>query len=142
MHFLDFGCTRQLSKRNLTLVRRCRQAATDAHVDGLCDAALEMFSLPTTGLAADLAREYITTCFRPIWTRGGHRICHEFAASLLTDVRDSAVKMVRSGEAFTPLPAEWIFVNRLQLGFYSVLARLDVDVAYNALDASLLPRGE
>ena len=36
------------------------------------------------------------------------------------------------------LPAEWVFFNRLQLGFYSVLARLDVEVDYRELDAAIL----
>ena len=31
-----------------------------------------------------------------------------------------------------------VFLNRLQLGFYSVLARLDVAVDYRALEARLL----
>jgi predicted unusual protein kinase regulating ubiquinone biosynthesis (AarF/ABC1/UbiB family) len=139
VHFLDFGCTRELSARNVELVRRCHRCATAGDVAGLCDAALAMFELPTEGFAADLAREYIENCFRPIWTKGGFRITHDYAGSLLTDMRDNAVKVLKAREEFSPLPAEWAFFNRLQLGFYSVLARLDVEVDYNRLDATLLP---
>jgi hypothetical protein len=42
-------------------------------------------------------------------------------------------------DQFSSLPPEWLFFNRLQLGFYSVLARLDVAVDYRAADASVLP---
>jgi hypothetical protein len=43
-----------------------------------------------------------------------------------------------SSEEFAPLPAEWLFFNRLQLGFYSVLARLDVAVDYTAIEREIL----
>jgi hypothetical protein len=49
----------------------------------------------------------------------------------------AALAKAKKGE-LSALPAEWLFFNRLQLGFYSVLARLDVEVDYNALDAELL----
>lgn len=37
-----------------------------------------------------------------------------------------------------PMPTEILFMNRLQFGFYSVLARLDVDVDYAAIEAEFL----
>jgi len=40
-----------------------------------------------------------------------------------------------SKNEFKPLPAEMLFFDRLQLGFYSVLARLDVAVDYRELEA-------
>jgi len=42
-------------------------------------------------------------------------------------------------DQFSVLPPEFLFFNRLQLGFYSVLARLDVEVDYQAADAAALP---
>ena len=38
---------------------------------------------------------------------------------------------------FAPLPPEHLFLNRLQVGFYSVLARLDVAVDYGALERAM-----
>jgi hypothetical protein len=35
---------------------------------------------------------------------------------------------------FVPLPPGMLFMNRLQFGFYSVLARFDVDVDYRAVE--------
>jgi hypothetical protein len=43
-----------------------------------------------------------------------------------------------SRREFVPLPADLLFMNRLQLGFYSVLARLDVAVDYRALEGEWL----
>jgi hypothetical protein len=46
-------------------------------------------------------------------------------------MRDTAVyaRKVTDAEFFT-MPPEMLFVNRLQFGFYSALARLDVEVDY------------
>ena len=41
-------------------------------------------------------------------------------------------------DEFFPMPADMVFVNRLQFGFYSVLARLDVEVDYAAVERSFL----
>ena len=41
-------------------------------------------------------------------------------------------------QQFFTMPAEMLFVNRLQFGFYSVLARLDVEVDYAAVERSFL----
>jgi hypothetical protein len=43
-----------------------------------------------------------------------------------------------SRKEFAPLPREWLFFNRLQLGFYSVLARLDVPVDYAEVERGFL----
>jgi hypothetical protein len=41
-------------------------------------------------------------------------------------------------EEFFPMPREVLFMNRLQFGFYSVLARLDVEADYAAVEAAFL----
>ncbi len=138
--FLDFGCTRALSADNLALVRECHRSASSGDVAGLCRAARAMFQMPEGGPAADLADAYVERCFEPIWHDGPYRIERDYAASLLQGLRDNAMAMLKgSSKDFKPLPPEWVFFNRLQLGFYSVLARLDVPVDYRRLDASLLP---
>ncbi len=38
----------------------------------------------------------------------------------------------------TALPSAMIFLNRLQFGFYSVLARLDVEVDYAGVERAFL----
>ena len=40
--------------------------------------------------------------------------------------------------SFIPLPKGMVFMNRLQFGFYSVLARLDVEVDYRAVERTFL----
>ena len=41
-------------------------------------------------------------------------------------------------DGYTPLPDGLFFVNRLQFGFYSVLARLDVSVDYGRVESTFL----
>jgi predicted unusual protein kinase regulating ubiquinone biosynthesis (AarF/ABC1/UbiB family) len=138
--FLDFGCTRLLSDENVEHVRDCHRAATRGDIDGLCLAARTMFHMPDTGPSVPLANAYIERCFAPIWSEEAYKIDCDFAASLMQGLRDNAMAMFKgSSKDFKPIPAEWVFFNRLQLGFYSVLARLDVAVDYRRLDASLLP---
>jgi predicted unusual protein kinase regulating ubiquinone biosynthesis (AarF/ABC1/UbiB family) len=138
VHFLDFGCTRTLSGDNKEAVVELHRHAISGDRRALAEHALDMFGMSGDGLATDLARDYVTACFLPIATKGGFRITQDFAARLLTDMRDGAWEVFREGGEFQPLPAEWVFFNRLQLGFYSVLARLDVEVDFQRLDAALL----
>ena len=139
VHFLDFGCTRVLSRDNLELVRACHRSAAHGDLDGLAEAALTMFRMPKTGPVASIARAYVEACFTPIWTAGPYHINRDYAASLLHAIRDNAMLAARGklGE-LEPMPPDWVFFNRLQLGFYSVLARLDVAVDYNAIERHLL----
>jgi predicted unusual protein kinase regulating ubiquinone biosynthesis (AarF/ABC1/UbiB family) len=139
VHFLDFGCTRVLSRHNLDLVRACHRAAAHGDRDALCRAALTMFRMPTEGPVAEMARTYVETCFQPIWTPGPFHITRDYAAGLLHTLRDNAMLAARGKLGpLEPMPAEWVFFNRLQLGFYSVLARLDVEVDYNAIERELV----
>ena len=46
--------------------------------------------------------------------------------------------MFKKGGNFVPLPEGMVFMNRLQFGFYSVLARLDVEVDYAAVERAFM----
>lgn len=139
VHFLDFGCTRALSSGNTEKVRELHRRAIAGDRDGLAEQALDTFGMSgVDGIATELARDYVVDCFRPIWTRGGFHLTRDYAAGLLNGLRDGAWRVLRDGGEVAPLPAEWVFFNRLQLGFYSVLARLDVEVDYHQLDAEIL----
>jgi len=139
VHFIDFGCTRALPRQRVEQVRDCHRSASSGDLDGLYGAALAMFGMPDHGPAADIARDYVRNCFQPIWHDGPYRITRDFAASLMQGLRDNAMLAVRGklGD-LEPMPAEWVFFNRLQLGFYSVLARLDVEVDYRAIERDLV----
>ena len=62
-----------------------------------------------------------------------------YAASLVDGMKVVAKesRSVPEAEFFT-MPAEMTFMNRLQFGFYSLLARLDVTVDYAAIQREIL----
>jgi predicted unusual protein kinase regulating ubiquinone biosynthesis (AarF/ABC1/UbiB family) len=139
VHFLDFGCTRQLPEGRAASIVNLHRLAIAGDQERFADAALELFGMQGDPAAVALARQYVIKCFEPVASQGRYRLTRDFAGSLLEGMRDGAWQLLKDGDTITPLPAEWVFFNRLQLGFYSVLARLDVEVDYQRLDASLLP---
>jgi hypothetical protein len=46
--------------------------------------------------------------------------------------------MFKKDGNFVPLPSGMLFMNRLQFGFYSVLARLDVEVDYASVERAFM----
>jgi predicted unusual protein kinase regulating ubiquinone biosynthesis (AarF/ABC1/UbiB family) len=139
--FLDFGCTRELPPQRVEQVRDAHRAANAGDLEALSEAAMRMFEIPAEGRMAGVARPYIHKCFSPFSSPGRFKMTRRFAAELLGDMRDNAKQALRwSKKDIQPMPAEWVFFNRLQLGFYSVLARLDVAVDYHAVETRLLAR--
>lgn len=138
--FLDFGCTRALRPEKKEAVRAVHRAAVllrDA--TALEDAALDMMDMPSGGEQGRLSREYIRDCFAPLLAGGPYRITRDYAGGLYKDMKKNAVLLLKgSRKEWQALPAEWLFFNRLQLGFYSVLARLDVAVDYQAIERRIL----
>jgi predicted unusual protein kinase regulating ubiquinone biosynthesis (AarF/ABC1/UbiB family) len=138
--FLDFGCTRRILPEQARLVRAGHRAAIAGDEKGLANAMLRNFHMREGTEGARLGAEYVVRCFAPILHRGPYKITHEYARSLMDGMRENFHAMRRGAkDQFSSLPPEWLFFNRLQLGFYSVLARLDVAVDYQAADASVLP---
>ena len=137
--FLDFGCTRALPALRHEQVRAVHHAATASDEEGTYEAARIMFDMPEGGEQARLARAYILQCFAPITSREPFHITRMYAKALYDDLVSNARTMaLGSRKEFSALPAEWLFFNRLQLGFYSVLARLDTPVDYNGVDRACL----
>jgi hypothetical protein len=90
------------------------------------------------GPLEDLAIQYTRQCFEPLFG-SPYRVEKAFAASLVGGMGEMA-KVARTlpDHQFFTMPPEMLFVNRLQFGFYSVLARLDVQVDYAAVERGFL----
>jgi hypothetical protein len=86
-----------------------------------------------------LARGYSRLCFEPLFA-SPHRITRSYAASLVDAMKSMALTARKlPDEQVFAMPPEMLFMNRLQFGFYSVLARLDVEVDYAKVEAEFLP---
>ncbi len=137
--FLDYGCVQDIPDDKLEKARLLHVSALDrdeplfrARVSKLVDAK--------PGKLEKLAQDYTRACFAPIFD-APYRVTREYAASLVTDMAamGKVALKIDASELFT-MPADMVFINRLQFGFYSVLARLDVEVDYAAVERSFLPR--
>ena len=135
--FLDYGCTQPVRERRKNAVRIHRAAlAADEREFARC-VAIAISSKP--GLLEDLAVAYTRQCFVPLFS-SPYRLDKPFAASLVDGIREMAlVARKLPDEEFFTMPPEMLFVNRLQFGFYSVLARLDVEVDYARVERAFIP---
>ena len=91
------------------------------------------------GALEERAVAYTRQCFQPLFG-SPFRMTRGFAASLVDRMKELALfaRKVKDKEFFT-MPADMLFVNRLQFGFYSVLARLDVEVDYASVEREFIP---
>jgi predicted unusual protein kinase regulating ubiquinone biosynthesis (AarF/ABC1/UbiB family) len=138
--FLDFGCTRMLEPERVVNIVEAHRAAVRGDERGLFAAFQRLLGTPE-GEQMRRMQSYVRACFQPLLARGPYRITREYAKGLWDELAQGAlVQAWGSRKEFVPLPADLLFMNRLQLGFYSVLARLDVEVDFAAIEKRLLAR--
>jgi hypothetical protein len=89
------------------------------------------------GLYEELAIAYSRRCFEPLFA-SPYRISREYVRGLVTEIREMKRAVFKKGGNFVPLPQGMLFMNRLQFGFYSVLAKLDVEVDYAAVERAFM----
>jgi predicted unusual protein kinase regulating ubiquinone biosynthesis (AarF/ABC1/UbiB family) len=134
--FLDYGCIQSIEQRR-PMARRNHRAALARDEDEFALAAAAMVGAKP-GPLGDLAVAYTRKCFAPIF-ESPYRITKSYAGSLVGGMSEmGALARKVPVDQFFNMPVEMIFVNRLQFGFYSVLARLDVEVDYAAVEREIL----
>jgi predicted unusual protein kinase regulating ubiquinone biosynthesis (AarF/ABC1/UbiB family) len=135
--FLDFGCVQPIEGKRLTDSIALHKAAL-LHDDAAFARAAVVILETHGGRYEDLSTAYSRRCFDPIFERP-YRITRPYVASLVQGVKDLAMDArTMKAEEIAPLPPGILFMNRLQFGFYSVLARLDVEVDYAAVEQAFL----
>ncbi len=131
--FLDYGCVQKIEPPALAGARAMHDAAVRRDEGAFTKHVSTMIGAKP-GALEDAARAYIRRCFEPIFASPFH-ITRPYTASLVVSTKGLAgvARAVKNEELFT-MPPEMLFMNRLQFGFYSVLARLDVEVDYAATE--------
>jgi predicted unusual protein kinase regulating ubiquinone biosynthesis (AarF/ABC1/UbiB family) len=134
--FLDYGCIQPITARRPLAVRTHRAALARDPV--AFATAVETMLGAKPGPLADRAVSYTRECFSALF-ESPYRMTKPFAAHLVEGMHAMAVlaRKVPDAQFFT-MPPEMVFVNRLQFGFYSVLARLDVEVDYAAVEGAFI----
>ncbi len=135
--FLDFGCVQSITDDKNLLARAVHLGALDHDDDAMLDAARGLIGMKP-GRLEPLALDYMRACMRPL-RESPFRITRPYAASLVDGMKllATTARKVDVSEFFD-MPRDQLFMNRLQFGFYSVLARLDVEVDYAAVERAFL----
>jgi predicted unusual protein kinase regulating ubiquinone biosynthesis (AarF/ABC1/UbiB family) len=135
--FLDYGCIQEVEETHRARAEVVHRAAL-ARDNAAFGKAISILVKAKPGALEKLAIAYSRTCFEPLFG-SPYRITKDYAASLVAGMKDMAVaaKKMKDDEFFS-MPPEMFFTNRLQFGFYSVLARLDVEVDYAQVERDFL----
>jgi predicted unusual protein kinase regulating ubiquinone biosynthesis (AarF/ABC1/UbiB family) len=129
--FLDFGCVQPIAAPRLEQARELHIAARDHDLSAFQRGVRQLLET-RPGSYEDAAQAYVRRCFAPLF-ESPFRITRAYAAEIVQGVY--ALKRHILGSDYAPLPLGMIFMTRLQLGFYSVLARLDAPADYAAVEA-------
>jgi predicted unusual protein kinase regulating ubiquinone biosynthesis (AarF/ABC1/UbiB family) len=135
--FLDFGCVQPIDPVLLPSARALHRAAIERDTPAFERAIVTHLGL-RGGSYEKLALSYSRLCFEPLFA-APFRITRAYSASLVDEVQRMKQAMWSKDGSFVMLPPSMILLNRLQFGFYSVLARLDVSVDYAGVEDRFLP---
>ena len=134
--FLDFGCVQPIHGGRLGPARALHSAAIAGDEAGFA-AQVRVIMETRGGLYEDLAIAYSRRCFEPLFA-SPYLISRDYVRKLVSEIGDMKQVMFKKGANFVPLPKGMLFMNRLQFGFYSVLARLNVEVDYAAVERAFM----
>jgi predicted unusual protein kinase regulating ubiquinone biosynthesis (AarF/ABC1/UbiB family) len=133
--FLDFGCVQPITVQNRLYARTMHRAAMD-HDEDTFRTGVRALLGTRAGRMEDLVQTYVRRTFTPLFNRPFH-ITRSFAAECVDGFKEMGTEARKLKDAeITPVSPDLFFINRLQFGFYSVLARLDVEVDYAAVEQS------
>lgn len=134
--FLDFGCCEPLDGPRHAAARRVHCAAIERDEPTFARGVRDLMQTKA-GPYEDFVVGYSRRCFEPLFG-APFRITRPYAAGLVASTAEMKKIVLKRGSNFTELPAGMVFINRLQFGFYSVLARLDVEVDYARVEEEFL----
>lgn len=135
--FIDFGCVQPVEGPKMVYARALHESShrqDDAGFEAACVGMLDLVGGPYQKRAV----AYVKKCFLPVWG-APWRMTRGYVGELVADMKQLAIDF-RKGkdDGYVALPPNMFFLNRLQFGFYSVLARLDVEVDYVAVERAFL----
>lgn len=134
--FLDFGCVQPIHDGRMGPARALHRAAVDRD-EAAFAAQVRVIMETRGGLYEELAIAYSRRCFEPLFA-SPFRITRDYVRALVAEIGAMKQVLFKKGGNFVPLPSGMLFMNRLQFGFYSVLARLDVAVDYAAVERDFM----
>lgn len=135
--FLDFGCVQRVEGDHLEGARRLHRDALARDENAFKKDLCEMLEL-RGGVYQTFVERYVRQCFEPLFGSPFHTT-RPWVAELTRSVASVKPSILNRDSGFVPMKPGMALMNRLQFGFYSVLARLDVGVDYAAVEREFLP---
>lgn len=134
--FLDFGLVQALPPELLTRARAMHRAALERNENEFRAAARTFFGT-RGGSYQEFVDGFARGAFEPLFASPFH-LTRSYVADLVRSIYEMKQQILFRDRSFPGFPPEMVFVNRLQFGFFSVLARLDVPADYAAVEKALL----
>jgi predicted unusual protein kinase regulating ubiquinone biosynthesis (AarF/ABC1/UbiB family) len=135
--FLDHGCCQPIPTDHLAGARSTHRAAI-ARDEAEFARMVPILVGTKPGRWQEWTTAYSRRCFEPLFG-SPYRITRTWTANLMEGVQQAQkIALAVPASEFTPLPPTMVFMNRLQFGFYSVLARLDVAADYAEVERLFL----
>lgn len=130
--FLDFGCVQMLDAERRQKARALHASAVERNETAFRAAVVALLE-SRGGSYEDKAVEYTQRCFAPLFA-SPFMLTPEYVSGLVQGIGELKAEMFAKDKSFVMPPPGMVFMNRLQFGFYSVLARLAVEVDYAAVE--------
>jgi predicted unusual protein kinase regulating ubiquinone biosynthesis (AarF/ABC1/UbiB family) len=133
--FLDFGCVQPIGEEHRRAAGEMHRVAI-ARDEAAFRVATRRMLATKPGRYEDALYGFIRECFEPLFHER-FRFTRDFASGLVAHAGRMG-KTVRAldDDELVPISEHFVFLNRLQFGFYSVLARMDVEVSYADVERS------
>jgi predicted unusual protein kinase regulating ubiquinone biosynthesis (AarF/ABC1/UbiB family) len=134
--FLDFGCVQPLADEQRKRAIKMHLAAGERDEAAFYEAAKTL--LGTRGGSYErVAIGYARRCFEPVFA-SPFKLTSEYVTDVVRGIRGLKAEIFAKDKSFTMPPPGITFMNRLQFGFYSLLAMLEVEADYAAVERSIL----
>jgi predicted unusual protein kinase regulating ubiquinone biosynthesis (AarF/ABC1/UbiB family) len=138
--FLDFGCIEELTPHVARWARAAHRAALSKNEAVFARNAGRLVGASGGPWEAAFVA-YLRQCLTPIFN-SPYRVTRRFARELVGGLYDLKQHALDKNSGFAPVPESTLLLNRLHVGFFSVLARLDAVADYAAEERSFLNRLE
>lgn len=134
--FLDFGCIEELTPHVSRWARATHRAALSKNEQMFAHNAARLVGAEA-GPWRDAFVAYLRQCLTPIFN-SPYRVTRPFARELVRGLYSFKEHAMDKGSGFVAVPESTLLLNRLHVGFFSVLARLDAVADYAAEERKFL----
>jgi predicted unusual protein kinase regulating ubiquinone biosynthesis (AarF/ABC1/UbiB family) len=133
---LDFGCVQTLSPPYFQHAPSLHRAAIDGDERSFAEAARAVMGTEEGAYERALVA-FMWQAYAPLRSARYH-MRRDYVAEVVNATKDLSRHMLTRDAHVTRLPEGLVLLNRLQFGFWSLLARLDVEASYAGAHRALL----